>query len=183
MFQHNVYSLTNRQPGLFAYVKTCKTRLVTTTKFMVVVTLLFNLVISSFPDNMLYHVWTTLFKSVRSSSGHEQLSIPTCMNKPVNNTVQAGQLNHIQTGQLNHVQACQQAKTRCAFLRVIIVGATDRWFVSQHRLRSTLRYTFYHNIPFSCFFSIFLIPNSLPSFSLNHTSNSSPLGTSFTTEQ
>ena len=31
----------------------------TTTKFMVVVTSLFNLVISSFPD-MLYHVWTTL---------------------------------------------------------------------------------------------------------------------------
>ena len=160
---------------------------------MVVVTSLFSLVISSFPDNMFYfyHVWTTLFKSVRSSSGHEQLSIPTCMNKPVDNTVQAGQLNHIQTGQLNHVQAgqfnhvqaCQQAKTRCAFLRVIIVGATDRWFVSQHRLRSTLRYTFYHNIPFSCSFSIFLIPNSLPSFSLNHTSNSSPLGTSFTTEQ
>ena len=50
----------------------------------------------------------TLFKSVRSSS-HEQ-SVPTCMNKPVN--------NHVQAGQLNHVQACQQAKTSCAFLRV-----------------------------------------------------------------
>ena len=46
---------------------------------------------------------TTLFKSVRSSS-HEQ-SVPTCMNKPVNNTVQAGLLNHVQAGQLNHVQA------------------------------------------------------------------------------
>ena len=46
------YSLANRQ-GLFAYVRTCKTRLDTTTKFMVVVvTSLFNLVISSFPDNM-----------------------------------------------------------------------------------------------------------------------------------
>ena len=44
---------------------------------------------------------TTLFKSVRSSS-HKQ-SVPTCMNKPVNNTVQAGQLNY--------VQACQQ---RCS---------------------------------------------------------------------
>ena len=41
---------------------------------------------------------TTLFKSVRSSS-HEQ-SVPTCMNKPVN--------NHVQAGQLNHVEACQQ---------------------------------------------------------------------------
>ena len=51
------------------------------------------------------------------------------MNKPVNNTVQAGQLcnhvqagqlcNHVQVGQLcNHVQTCQQAKTNCAFLRV-----------------------------------------------------------------
>ena len=57
---------------------------------------------------------TTLFKSVRLSC-HEQF-VPTCMNKPVNNTVQAGQLNqcwslsttHVQAGQLNHVQACQQ---------------------------------------------------------------------------
>ena len=40
---------------------------------------------------------TTLFKSVRSSS-HEQ-SVPTT-DKPVNNTVQAGQLNHVQAGQL-----------------------------------------------------------------------------------
>ena len=57
---------------------------------MVVVTSLFNyLVISSFPDNMFYHVWTWLLiyhdgfnnvvKSV-SSSSHEQ-SVPTCMNK------------------------------------------------------------------------------------------------------
>ena len=77
MFQHIVYSLANRQ-GLFAYVRTCKTRLDTTTKFMVVVTSLFNFVISSFPDNMFYHVWsehgcrftmmfpTTLFKYVHS---------------------------------------------------------------------------------------------------------------------
>ena len=77
---------------------------------------------------------------VRSSS-HEQ-SVPTCMNKPVNNHarvcqhnhVQADQLNHIQVvasstifklwplaqpyssrGQLNHIQACQLAKTTCVF--------------------------------------------------------------------
>ena len=107
MFQHIVYSLANRQ-GLFAYVKTCTTRLDTTTKFMVVVTSLFNLVISSFPDNMFYHAWTWLLINhdgsnnvvqVCYSSNHEQ-SVPTCMNKPVKNTVQAGQLNH--------VQACQQ---------------------------------------------------------------------------
>ena len=48
---------------------------------------------------------TTLFKSVRSSS-HEQ-SVPTCMTKPVNNHVQAVQLNLVQAGQLNHVQADQ----------------------------------------------------------------------------
>ena len=41
MFQHIVYCFGNRQ-GLFAYVRTCKTRLDTTTKFMVVVTSLFN---------------------------------------------------------------------------------------------------------------------------------------------
>ena len=46
---------------------------------MVVVTSLFNFGISSFPDNM-----DMLFKTVRSPS-HEQ-SIPTCLNKPVNNT-------------------------------------------------------------------------------------------------
>ena len=80
MFQHIVYSLANRQ-GLLAYVRICKTRLDTTTKFMVVVTSLFNLVILSFPDNMFYHVWTT----------------------PVSNYVQAGQLNH--------VQACQQPRS------------------------------------------------------------------------
>ena len=59
MFQHIVYSIANRQ-GLFAYVRICKTRLDTTTKFMVVVTSLFNLVISSLPDNMFYHAWTWL---------------------------------------------------------------------------------------------------------------------------
>ena len=117
MFQHIVYSLTNRQ-GLFAYVRTCKTRLDTTTKFMVVVTSLFNLVISSFPDNMFYHVWTWLLIYHDGSNNVVQVysfikpwtteqSVPTCMNKPVNNHVQAGQLNHVQTGQLNHVQASQ----------------------------------------------------------------------------
>ena len=47
--------MANRQ-GLFAYVRTFTTRLDTTTKFMVVVTSLFNLAISSFPNNMFYHV-------------------------------------------------------------------------------------------------------------------------------
>ena len=63
MFNHILlttycYSFPNRQ-GSFTYVR-CKTRLDITTKFMVVVTSLFNLVISSFPDNLFYHVWTKL---------------------------------------------------------------------------------------------------------------------------
>ena len=45
-------------------------------------------------------------------------SVPTRMNKPVNNIVQAGQLNHVQAGQFNHVQARQQANTSCVCLRV-----------------------------------------------------------------
>ena len=53
MFEHivlySLLSLVIRQ-GLFAFVRTYKTRLDTTTKLMVViVTSLFNLVISSFP--------------------------------------------------------------------------------------------------------------------------------------
>ena len=59
MFQYIVYSIANRQ-GLLVYVRTCKTRLDTTTKFMVVVTSLFNLVMSSLPDNMYHHAWTWL---------------------------------------------------------------------------------------------------------------------------
>ena len=53
------YSLVNRQ-RLLAYVRICKTQRDTATKFMVVVTLLFNVVISSFSDNMFYHEWTWL---------------------------------------------------------------------------------------------------------------------------
>ena len=63
---------------------------------------------------------TTLFKSVRSSS-HEQ-SDPTCMNKPVNNTVQAGQLNHVQAGQLNHVQAGQLIHVQAGQLNHVQAG-------------------------------------------------------------
>ena len=39
---------------------------------------------------------------------HEQ-AVPTCMNKPLN--------NHVQDGQLKHVLSCQHVKTSCAFLR------------------------------------------------------------------
>ena len=65
---------------------------------------------------------TTLFKSVNIVQAMDiGQSVLTCINKPVNNTIQAGQLNHVQAGQLNHVQACQQAKKGCcAFLRVYV---------------------------------------------------------------
>ena len=73
---------------------------------------------------------TTLFKSVPSSS-HEQ-SVPICMKKPVNNTVQAGQLNHVQAGQLNHVKAVNRQKqpvifsTLAAYLLDYIPLSSDR---------------------------------------------------------
>ena len=106
MFQHIVYSLANRQ-GLFAYVRTCKTRLDTTTKFMVVVTSLFNLVILSFPDNMFYHVWTWLLIYHDGS----------------NNAVQVCSSIKPRTVCSNmHEQACQQLCSSCAFLRVYCYG-------------------------------------------------------------
>ena len=114
MFQlHIVYSLANRH-GLFAYVRTCKTRLDATTKLMVVVTSLFNLVISSFPDNLLYHAWTWLVYHGGSNN------VQVCSFKPWTVCSNMHEYNHVQAGQLNHVQACQQAKTSCALLRVYL---------------------------------------------------------------
>ena len=89
-------------------IKTCETPL-DTTKLIVVVISLFNLVILSCPDNMYYHAWTRLlvyhdgcnnvvqicpFKSVRSSSHVPNLfqHAWTCMNKPVNNLVSKNKL-------------------------------------------------------------------------------------------
>ena len=51
----------------------------------------------------------TTFKSVRSS--RREQSVPTCMNKPVNNHVQAGQPNHVQAGQLKLAQHCSCLST------------------------------------------------------------------------
>ena len=59
MFQHIVTAWRIDRGCSRMLVRTCKTRLDTTTKFMVIVTSLFSL-ISSFPDNMFYHVWTWL---------------------------------------------------------------------------------------------------------------------------
>ena len=56
-----------------------------------------------------------------SNNGHQAMnmqSVPTCMNKPVSNHIQAGQHNHVQAGQLDHVQACQHEKSSCTFLHV-----------------------------------------------------------------
>ena len=43
------------------------------------------------------------------------------MFKPVN--------NHVQAVQLNHVQACQQAKTSCAFLRRVQLIFLNAWSI------------------------------------------------------
>ena len=99
MFQHIVYSLANRQ-GLFAYV--C------------------NLIISLTACSIMHEqrcwfimmVPTTLFKPVRSSS-HEQsvqhawTSLWTTMFRLASSTMLKPVNNHVQAGQLNHVQACQ----------------------------------------------------------------------------
>ena len=127
--------------GLFAYVRTCKTRF-DTTKYIsgrcniAVQSCYFNHHSLTTCSIMHEHgcwfimmVPTTLFKSVRSSS-HEQ-SVPTCMNKPANNTVQAGQLNH--------VQACQQAKTSCAFLHVYLNDVSKNWVI----IHTCFYYLFY----------------------------------------
>ena len=107
MFQHIVYTLANRQ-GLSTYVRTCKTRLDTTTKFMVA-TSLFNLFISSFLDSMFSHAWTWLLIYHDGS----------------NNVVQVSSLNKPWTVCSNmHVQACQQAKTSCAFVRAYCLPST-----------------------------------------------------------
>ena len=106
---------------------------------MVVVTSLFNTVISSFPDNMFYHVWTTLLiyhdgshnivqdcsfikPWTVSSNIHQQAcqqpgsswpaqpcsGLSTTMFKLTSSTMFKPVNNHVQAGQLNHVQACQQ---------------------------------------------------------------------------
>ena len=132
MFQHIVHSLANRQ-GLFAYVRTCKTRLDTTTKFMhgccniAVQSCYFIIpwprVLSCMNMAVDLSWWfqqrcSSLFvhQAMNSLFQHAWTSLSTTMFKlasstmfkPVNNHVQACQLNHVQAGQLNHVQACQQ---------------------------------------------------------------------------
>ena len=51
------------------------------------------------------------------------------MFKPVN--------NHVQAGQLNHVQACQQEKTNCAFLRVYgkAVKKVEPWIIKRLNMK------------------------------------------------
>ena len=123
MFQHNVYSLVNRQ-GLFAYVATLKSWFDTTAKFMVVVTSLFNPVISSFPDNMFYHACMNMgvalsrlfqqrlslfvHQAMNSLFQHAWTSLSTTMFKLSSSTW------------INIVHACQQAIRSCAFFRILL---------------------------------------------------------------
>ena len=116
MFQHIVCSLANRQ-GLFAFVSTCKIRLDTTTK-MVVVTSLFNLVISSFPDNMFYHAWMHECMAVDLSWWFQQ----HCSSLFVHQTMDS-LFRHAWTDE----QACQQPCSNLStsknklFLRVYLI--------------------------------------------------------------
>ena len=87
---------------------------------------------------------TTLFKFVRSSS-HEQ-SVPTCMNKSVNNTVQAGQLNHVQAGQLNHFQAGQ---LKCSIMFKLV--NSQKQAVRFYVCRSSVRWNFNKTISLTSF--------------------------------
>ena len=103
MFQHIAYSLTNRQ-GLFAYVRTCKT------------------LISSFPDNVFYHVWTWLLIYHDCSNNHVQAGQLNHVQAGQLNHVQADQLNHVQAGQLNHVQAGKHNHVQAGQLNHVQAG-------------------------------------------------------------
>ena len=89
-----LYTAWQINRGLFAYVRTCKTRLDTTTKFVVVATSLFKiyLLFHHSLTTMFYHVWTWLLIYHDGSNNVVQVcsfiktwtvcSI-TCTNKPV----------------------------------------------------------------------------------------------------
>ena len=112
MFQHIVYSLANRQ-GLFVYVRTCKTRLWCNNQIQgccnITVQSCYFIIpqqhVLSYMDGWWWfqqHCPSRLGVFVHQAMNSAWTSLSTtCMNKPVNNHVQAGQLNHIQASELN----------------------------------------------------------------------------------
>ena len=122
MFQHIVSTAWRIDRGCSRMSAHAKPDFDTTTKFMVVVTSLFNLVISSFPDNM-YSTnmavdlswWfqqrcSSLFvhQATNSLFQHAWTSLSTTLFKLASSTMFKPVNNAVQVGQLNHVQACQQ---------------------------------------------------------------------------
>ena len=138
MFQHIVYSLANRQE-LFTYDRTCKTRLDTTTKFTIVETSLFNLVMSSFPENTFYHAWTWLLiyhdgsnnvvqicsfikPSTVCSNMHEQACQQPCSSWPVQ------PCSSLSTGKKKLcVSTCVYRLKKIACMRVVARWDTRSW--------------------------------------------------------
>ena len=74
------------------------------------------------------------------------MMVPTYMNKPVNSTVQASQLNH--------VQVCQQTKTSYAFLCVYSKRNTSKISIIEN---SMVKHVYFIHIPLPLVF--FPIPN------------------------
>ena len=124
LFNHVTYcySLVNRR-GLFAYaVRTsehAKPDLIHWTTKFILTTLPFNLVISSFPDNMLliYHDSDQWFQQRCSS-----LFVHHAMNSLFQHACEQACQQHCSSClQLDHVQACQQAKTSCGVFTYVVV--------------------------------------------------------------
>ena len=136
----------------------------------------------TFPPNI-GEIVTSLYKIIGGVSQTHIISnlglgrrlVPTCMNKPVNNTVQPGQFNHVhacqqhcsswpastmfmpvnnhvQAGQLKHVQACQQpcsswpART-CTRLSTTMFTPVNRQKQDAHSL--THHYDHQHTKPYA----------------------------------
>ena len=125
MFQHIVTAWRIHRGCMFANVRTRKTRFDTTTKFMVFVTSLFNLLWWFHAVDILLRFQQhcpSLFvhEAMKSLFQHAWTSLSTTLFKLAYSTMfkLASSTMHVQTGQINHVQVCQQAKTSCAFSRV-----------------------------------------------------------------
>ena len=74
---------------------------------------------------MKHTVPTTLFKSVHSSS-HKQ-PVPTCMNKPVNKNVQAGQLNHVLACRHQPCSSLSTGKNRLHVFTCVVLDLTVKY--------------------------------------------------------
>ena len=127
------YSLTNQQLRVVCVYATIIMQNPIWYQVHVVVTLLFNFVIVISPlttyvlscmNNAVDLSWWFQVPCKNVVQVCSFKSVPTCMNKPVNNTVQAGQLNH--------VQACEQAKTSRGCGSVYVCVCTIFFYTDSH---------------------------------------------------